>query len=146
MVFSRSTDGEVYAGLLPEEKRQRSASVAGLAGSSRLTLDFRPNPPATSTFEEADTRSQFMIPEAKGLLPAGFKPIKGALCDRKAVDGGLCRLEAQSASLYWRIGVHVHADRGTEMTEEQYRQAMASWLPLLDKLATDPAPQKEARR
>lgn len=138
--FSRSASGEVYAGLLPEEVRQHNASLAGLSGSSRLTVYFRKSPYGNS-FEELETKWQFLLGDTRALLPSRFTFVKGALCDREAsaLNSGLCKLEARSASLYWHIAVEVHADRGTPISAEQYRDAMAYWFKLLEMLVEDPA-------
>ncbi len=139
LLLSRSADGVVYGGLLPGERRREDPQ--SLHGGSRLTVNFRKNPPRTSTFEEEETDWRFLIPRVGTMLPARFEYVKGTLCDRKAtvLGTGTCNLEAKSPSLYWHISVAIHAERGTPITEEEYRTELEFWLRLLDKLVKDPA-------
>ena len=140
LLFSRSAEGDVYAGLLPEELRRKDASASGLSGSSRLTVNFRKSPPRTSTFEEVETDWRFLLSGGEALLPSGFTFVKGTLCDRKAtvLNSGVCNLEAQSASLYWHIAVGIHSDSGMPVSAEEYRGEIAFWLKLLGRLVRDP--------
>ncbi len=133
-------EGDVYAGLLPEELRRKDASASGLSGSSRLTVNFRKSPPRTSTFEEVETDWRFLLSGGEALLPSGFTFVKGTLCDRKAtvLNSGVCNLEAQSASLYWHIAVGIHSDSGMPVSAEEYRGEIAFWLKLLGRLVRDP--------
>lgn len=140
LLFSRSPEGVVYAGLLPGEHRRSDPEA--LHGGSRLTVNFRKNPPRTSTFEEEETDWKFVIPGVGTSLPAGFTFVKGALCDRKStvLATGVCNLEAKSPSLYWHVSVAIHAERGTPISEEEYRAELDRWLGLLGKLVKDPSP------
>jgi len=139
LLFSRSPEGVVYAGLLPGEHRRKDPEA--LYGGSRLTVNFRKNAPRRSTFEEEETDWRFLIPRVAPLLPGGFTLVKGTLCDRAAtvLGSGTCNLEARSASLYWHVAVSIHAERGTPILEEEYRAELARWLELLGRLVKDPA-------
>jgi len=141
LMYSRNASGAVYVGPLPEELRRRDSSVPDLTGASRLIANFRKSPPRTSTFEEVETDGQFLLPGVQALFPEGFTLVKGPLCYREAtaLNTGTCILEARSASLYWHIQVAIHADRGTPVTAQEYREEIASWLKLLGVLVTDPA-------
>jgi len=139
LLFSRSPEGVVYAGLLPGEHKRKDREA--LYGGSRLTVNFRKNAPRTSTFEEEETDWKYLIPRVATLLPGGFTLVKGTLCDRTAtvLGSGTCNLEARSASLYWHISVAIHAERGTPILEEEYRAELTRWLELLGMLVKDPA-------
>lgn len=139
ILLSRGPDGAIYGGLLPGEHKRPDPEA--LYGGSRLTLNFRKDPPRTSTFEEEETDWRFLIPRVGTLLPPGFQMVKGTLCDRRAtvLGTGTCNLEAKSASLYWHISVAIHAERGTPISEEEYRAELESWLKLLEKMVKDPA-------
>jgi hypothetical protein len=134
-VYTRTAGGKVLAGI--------PRSAADLAGSSRLTVNFRKGPPRTGTFEEAETDWRFLHDDGKRLLPAGFTFVKGTLCDRNAtpLDSGVCNLEAESASLYWLIAVDIRRPRGERIEAGEYREALAFWLAFLGKLVVDPAPK-----
>jgi len=140
-MFSRNAKGDVYVGPLPEELRRKDASAPDLTGASRLSVNFRKSPPRTETFEEAETEWAFLLPDGQALLPGGFTFVKGTLCSRQAtpLNTGTCVLEARSASLYWHIQVAIHADRGTPVSAEEYRDELAFWLKLLGVVVTDPA-------
>lgn len=141
LVFSRSVDGEIFADYQPGRVKHRDGSVKEVEIASRLMVNFRKGPPRTTTFEEVETDWRFLLPEAKRLLPRGFTPVKGALCDREAtvLGAGTCNLEARSASLYWHLSVSILADKGVPVYPEEYVAEMKTWFRLLDRLVTDPA-------
>ncbi len=134
-VFSRSEAGKVVSGI-PRDG-------ADLLRSTRLTVNFRKDPPRQATFEEAETDWKFLTDEGKRHLGAGFTLVKGTLCDRNAsvLDSGICNLEAQTASLYWHVAIEIRRPRGERIEESEYREALAFWLPFLGKLVVDPAPK-----
>jgi hypothetical protein len=138
LAFTRDEAGVIYAGYGP---RNKDGSEPEALGGSRLTVNFRKGPPRTTTFDEVETDWRFLLPEAKRLLPAGFTPVKGALCDREAtvLRSGVCNLEARSASLYWHISVSIPAEKGVPVYPEEYLAEFKLWLNLLDKLVVDPA-------
>jgi hypothetical protein len=137
-VFSRNAEGKVYASSVPTLLRQPDASVS--MQGSRLIVNFHSGPPRTATFEEVETDWRFLIEDAKDLLPRGFTFVKGALCDRNAtvLGTGSCNLEARSASLYWHISVYIPAEKGTPIAAAEYRDELAFWLKLLDRMVVDP--------
>ncbi|MDH5265621.1 MAG: hypothetical protein OEX21_12815 [Betaproteobacteria bacterium] len=138
LAFTRDAAGDLFAGYGP---RGKDGSSPDALGGSRLTVHFRKGPPRTSTFDEVETDWRFLLPEAKVLLPPGFIPVKGALCDRHAtvLNSGTCNLEARSASLYWHISVAVLAEKGTPISPDEYLAELKLWLGLLDKMVVDPS-------
>jgi hypothetical protein len=140
LVFSRSATGDVYTGALPPKVMQQEASESDSPRGARLTVNFRNSPLKTSTFEEVGTDRRFLVADIRDLLPRGFTLVKGALCDRNAtvLGGGVCNIEARSASLYWTIAVTINAERGTPIPADEYRAEIAFWLQLLDKMVVDP--------
>ena len=134
-VYTRTEAGKVLSGI-PRDG-------ASLLRSTRLTVNFRKDPPRQSTFEEVETDWKFLTDEGKRHLAPGFTLVKGTLCDRNAsvLDSGICNLEAQSASLYWHVAVEIRRPSGERIEEGEYREALAFWLPFLGKLVVDPAPK-----
>jgi hypothetical protein len=143
LYYSVGADGTVYVGPSPEMRKRFADPRAdvNLTGTSYMTVNFHTGPPRTRTFDEAETPWRFLIPDGKELLPSRYKFVKGTLCDRQAtvLNNGICNLEAESASLYWHIAVGINADKGTPITEEEYRRELAFWLKFLDKVVQDPA-------
>ncbi|MBL0142562.1 MAG: hypothetical protein IPP91_10810 [Betaproteobacteria bacterium] len=139
-VFSRSAEGKVYSGSLPKFVQERESIAPDAPHGSQLIVNFRNAPPRTSTFEEVETDWRFLLPEARDLLPPGFTFVKGALCDREAtvLNTGSCNLEARSASLYWHISVYIPVEKGTPISAGEYREELAFWLKVLDKVVVDP--------
>lgn len=140
LLYSRNAKGDVYVGPLPEELRRDASSAPDLSGASRLIANFRKSPPRTETFEEVESETRFLLADGQALMPDGFTLSKGPLCYREAtvLNTGTCNLEARSASLYWHVQVAIHAERGTPISGEEYREEIASWLKLLGKLVRDP--------
>jgi hypothetical protein len=137
LAFTRGPDGKLYSGYGPKSFREDPSSAYG---GSRLVVNFHAWPPRTPTFDEVETDWRFLLPEAKGLLPAGFTFVKGALCDRNStvLGGGSCNLEARTASLYWHISVSILAEKGTPITAAEYREEYAFWLKYLGEMVVDP--------
>jgi hypothetical protein len=134
-IYSRTESGKVMAGI-PREG-------ADLVRSTRLTVNFRKDPPRERTFEEEETDWKFLTGDGKRYLPAGFTLEKGTLCDRSAtaLDSGVCNLEASTASLYWHVAVEIRRPRGERIEASEYREALEFWLGFLGKLVADPAPK-----
>ncbi len=134
-VYTRTEAGRVLAGI-PRDG-------AELVRSTRLTVNFRKDPPRQPTFEEEETDWKFLTDDGKRYLPAGFTQVKGTLCDRNAsvLDSGICNLEARSASLYWHVAVEIRRPRGERIEAGEYREALEFWLGFLGKLVVDPAPK-----
>jgi hypothetical protein len=135
--FTRGPDGKLYSGYGPKGFREDPSTAYG---GSRLVVNFHGWPPRTATFDEVETDWRFLLPEAKRLLPAGFTPVKGALCDRRVtvLGGGSCNLEARTPSLYWHITVEILAERGTPISAADYREEYAFWLNYLERMVVDP--------
>jgi hypothetical protein len=140
LMFSRGKDGKVYAGPGPKSFAQPGSSAAGSDLSSRLIVNFHGGPPRTPTFDEVETDWRFLVPDSSQLLPPGFTFVKGALCDREAtvLHTGSCNLEARTPSLYWHISVYIPADKGTPISEEEYRFELQFWLRILGQMVADP--------
>lgn len=134
-VYTRTAAGKVLAGIPRDD--------ADLAGSTRLTVNFRKDPPRGKTFDEEETDWRFLMDDGKRLLPPGFTFEKGTLCDRNAtvLGTGTCNLEARSASLYWHVAVDLRRHQGERIEAGEYREALAFWLDFLGRLVVDPAPK-----
>lgn len=139
-MLSRSAEGKVYAGQLPNEILQLDPSRSSTARDSSLIVSFHSSAPEQSPLESTGTGRDFLLTDAADTLPLGFTLTEGILCDNAAnpLNEGRCMLRAKSSSLHWGIHVSIRQERGTPISPDEYREELIYWSKYIEKMVVNP--------